>query len=158
MTDLDGAQRHFPDAKRIQQLIGFIEDSDGPFFAHVHLMGTHGPKFSPGQQVFSKGKKQPDHWMDDFYDDVILEYDQTVQQVVNYLQDAGLLEKTLIILTSDHGAGWKATERIPLIMRFPKQEYAGVRNNNVQRIDVTASIIDYLGQQKPGSRIGPAHP
>jgi arylsulfatase A-like enzyme len=149
VTDLDDAQRHFPDSKRIEQLLGFIDSSNGPFFAHVHLMETHGSKFSPQRRLFSLGKKQPEHWMTDFYDDSILNYDLIVQRVVTHLKENNMLEKTLVILTSDHGSKWVATERIPLILRFPNQQYAGVLHNNVQRIDVTASIIEYLGLEKP---------
>jgi len=150
VTDLEDAQRHFPDSKRIDQLFDFIDSSSGPFFAHVHLMVTHGTKFSLQHQVFSLGKEQQDEWMTDFYDDSILNYDLIVQRVVNHLKENNLFEKTLLILTSDHGAKWMANERIPLILRFPNQQYAGVRHNNVQRIDVTASIIEYLGLKKPG--------
>jgi len=149
VTDLNHARRYFPDSKRIAQLVNFIDSSSVPFFAHVHLMVTHGPKFSPEQSVFSLGKEQQSEWMVDFYDDAILNYDSMVNKVVSHLKKNKLLERTLVILTSDHGMRWKAIERIPLILRFPNQQYAGVRNNNVQRIDVTASIIEYLGLQKP---------
>jgi len=149
VTNLDGADRYFPDSKRIEQLYKFIDSSKAPFFAHVHLMVTHGVKFYPEKQVFSIGQKQDSKWMTDFYDDSILNYDQIVRKVVNHLKKNNIFEKTLIILTTDHGSNWRATERIPLILRFPKQKYTGVRKNNIQRIDLTASIIDYLGIKKP---------
>ena len=149
VTNLNDANRLLPDSKRIEQLFEFIDSSKAPFFAHVHLMITHGPYFHPEKQVYSLGHVQNASWMTDFYDDTILNYDQMVQKVVNHFKENNLFEKTLIILTSDHGSRWRANERIPLILRFPKKQYIGVRRNNVQRIDVTATIIDYLGIKKP---------
>jgi len=149
VTNLVDAKRAFPDAKRIEQLLEFMENAQNPFFAHVHLMVTHGTKFHPQKRVFSAGQEQDEPWMTDFYDDTILDYDQMVQDVVDFLKKSGLYDNTLLILTSDHGAEWRATERIPLLLHFPKGQFAGVRHHNVQRIDVTASIIDYLGLEMP---------
>ena len=149
VTDLADAKRSFPDSKRIEQLLGFIGSTRQPFFAHVHLMVTHGTKFHPEIRMFSRGQEQSEPWMTDFYDDSILNYDRMVQDVVAFLKEAGLFDSTLLILTSDHGSVWRATERIPLILRFPRGQFAGVRRNNVQRIDVTATIVDYLGLELP---------
>jgi len=149
VTNLNGADRYYPDSKRIEQLFKFIDSSKTPFFAHVHLMVTHGSKFHPEKQVFSIGQKQESNWMTDFYDDSVLNYDQTVQKVVNHLKKNNLFNKTLIILTSDHGTRWLAIKRIPLILHFPEQKFTGVLHNNVDRIDLTASIIDYIGIKKP---------
>ena len=149
VTNLVDAKRSFPDLKRIEQLFEFIDNTQNPFFAHVHLMVTHGSKFHSETRVFSLGQEQSEHWMTDFYDDSILNYDQMVRDVVDFLKKSGLFDNTLLILTSDHGAAWRATERIPLILHFPKGQFAGVRRHNVQRIDVTASIIDYLGLDVP---------
>ena len=149
VTDLADAKRSFPDSKRIEQLLGFIGSTRQPFFAHVHLMVTHGTKFHPEIRVFSRGQEQSEPWMTDFYDDSILNYDRMVQDVVAFLKEAGLFDSTLLILTSDHGSVWRSTERIPLILRFPGGQFAGVRRHNVQRIDVTATIVDYLGLELP---------
>ena len=149
VTNLDNVNQDFPDSEKIKQLFEYIDSSQAPFFAHVHLLGTHGSRFHPEQRVYSLGQEQNANWMIDFYDDSILNYDQIVQKVVDHLKENNLFEKTLIILTSDHGMRWQATERIPLILHFPKKQYIGVRHNNVQRIDVTATIIDYLGIKKP---------
>jgi arylsulfatase A-like enzyme len=149
VTDLVDAKRSFPDSKRIAQLIEFIDNTQNPFFAHVHLMVTHGPKFHPETRVFSRGQEQNKLWLTDFYDDSILNYDQIVHDVVDFLKKSGRYDDTLLILTSDHGAGWRATERLPLILHFPKGEFTGTRRHNVQRIDVSASIIDYLGLEIP---------
>jgi len=149
VTSKEGASRYFPDQKRMEQLFNFIESSKQPFFAHVHLMGTHGPKFSPKKRSFSLGKKQRSHWMTDFYDDAILNYDRIVENTAAWLKSKNLYDNTLIIITSDHGTHWSAKERIPLILRFPDKQFAGVRRHNTQRVDVSATILDYVGITVP---------
>lgn len=149
VTSMVDAKRSFPDSKRIAQLFDFIENTQSPFFAHVHLMVTHGTKFRPRTRVFSEGQEQNKPWMTDFYDDSILDYDRMVRRVVGFLKKSGRFDNTLLILTSDHGSRWRAAVRIPLILRFPQGEFAGTLQHNVQRTDVTASIIDYLGLDVP---------
>lgn len=149
VADMKNAQRHFPDSKRISQLFDFIDNSQSPFFVHLHLMITHGSKFNLNKEHFSLGQTQSKDWMTDFYDDSILNYDLMVQEIVKHLKEKDRFDNTLIIITSDHGKRWQANVRIPLILRFPKQKYVGVRHNNVQRIDVTATILDYLGLDIP---------
>jgi hypothetical protein len=149
VTNMDDAERYFPDAKRLEQLFDFIDSSQAPFFAHVHLMVTHGSKFQVNRRVFSEGKKQNAPWMDDFYDDAIISFDETVEKVINRLKRNDLLEETLVIVTSDHGSKWRATERVPLLLLFPQRQYIGVRHHNVQRVDVSATILDYLGVKRP---------
>jgi len=149
VSDKADAIRYYPDEKRMDQLFNFIEESEQPFFAHVHLMGTHGPKFSPNLRNFSLNKEQIKSWMPDFYDDAVFNYDSTVERTVKWLKDRNLYENTLLVLTSDHGSRWTATERIPLILRFPNQEFKGVRQNNVQRVDLSATLLDYLELDLP---------
>jgi hypothetical protein len=136
--------RLLPDNNRIRQLIDFIDKDDAPFFAHVHFMITHGAQFNPSNRVFSVGKEQKSLWMTDFYDDTILDYDEYVKKITQYLKKNNKFENTIIILTSDHGMDWRATERIPLIIRFPNQQYRDTITNNVQRIDVAPTILEYL--------------
>ncbi|MDG5467931.1 sulfatase-like hydrolase/transferase [Deltaproteobacteria bacterium IMCC39524] len=143
-------KKSIPDSERIKQFFDFIEDSPEPFFVHMHLMGTHGPKFFPRHSTFSAGKEQDNKWMDDFYDDAILDFDDNVREVVQHLKKIGQYENTLIILTSDHGKKWEANQRLPLIIRFPNQQHRGLVTKNVQIIDIAPAILDYLGLEVPG--------
>ena len=115
----------------------------------MHLLGTHGPKFFPSHSNFSTGKEQDNDWMVDFYDDAILDFDNSVKEVVQHLKKIGQYENTLIILTSDHGQKWQANQRLPLIMRFPNQQHRGLVTKNVQTIDIAPAILDYLGLVVP---------
>ena len=120
-----------------------------PIFAHIHLISTHGPTFSPSKRVFSKDQEQTEDWMTDFYDDAILSYDDVVQDLVQYLTDRGLFDNTIFVLSSDHGSKWTVKDRIPLMIRFPGGRHAGTISGTTQNLDIAPTLLDYLGMSQP---------
>ena len=132
-----------------QDLMQFINQSEKPFFAHIHLMGTHGPRFYTKNLMFSFGKEQTDDWMDDFYDDALLEFDKIVEKVIGDLERNNKLKNTIVIINSDHGMKWSAHVRVPLIIYFPDESSVGRVPFNVQHIDIGPTILDYLGMEIP---------
>ena len=150
VTEADSAED--TDEQKIDCLHGYLENAaqtGQPLFAHVHLMGTHGPTFAPSIQVFSKGEKQTKKWMTDFYDDSILNYDSQVQALVQYLKDHGQWNNTILILYTDHGQQWLTRNRLPLIIHFPNDQHAGATTENTQNIDIAPTLLDYLDIQIP---------
>ena len=137
------------DSRRIDDLQRFLNESPRPFFAHVHLLGTHGSRFFPERRHFSSDREQTDPWMTDFYDDSILQFDAYVARVQQFLKNSGDYDNTLIVLNSDHGSQWRIDQRLPLLMRFPGQEHRGYITANTQRIDIAPTILDYLGGKTP---------
>ncbi|HYN20931.1 MAG TPA: sulfatase [Thermoanaerobaculia bacterium] len=137
------------DNRRLAELFGFISASKQPFFAHVHLMGTHGWKFEPRRRVFSAGKQQRWVWMTDFYDDAVLDFDLSVKRVMRYLRREKILDKTIIILYSDHGERFTTADRLPLLIRFPRGDRVGRIAANVQNLDIAPTILDILGVEAP---------
>jgi len=96
------------------------------------------------------------------YDGSILYTDHIFRQVIEVLQQEGIYEQSLIILTADHGEEfnehggyrhWKLFREnlhVPLIVKFPGKEFSGreiVRT--VRTIDLLPSILDYLGLPLP---------
>lgn len=137
------------DGPRIERLLRLMEPGRvRPFFAHVHLMQTHGPQFALQNQVFSKGRQQTEPFERDFYDDALLEFDAMFEKIIRRLEATGLLGNTVVVVTSDRGKDWKAT-RIPLIFWFPDGAYAGRVRNNAQGIDIAPTLLDYLGIPQP---------
>ena len=136
--------------KRFNDLISTLEDARSPVFVHVHMLGTHGPRFEIREQVFSAGQTQDKDWMMDFYDDSILNFDQYVGKLFDYLADSSKLENTIVIVYSDHGRRWTVHDRVPLIFWFPEGEHAGRITTNVENIDIAPTILDYLGITIPG--------
>ncbi len=136
------------DAQRLDHLFSLIESGDPPFFAHIHLLGTHGPRFRPARKMFSLGKEQDQKWMLEFYDDAIFDFDAHFQKIVDFLEERGIFEDSLVILYSDHGFSFQTHFRVPLIMRFPDRRTARI-SSNVQNLDIAPTILDYLGISKP---------
>jgi arylsulfatase A-like enzyme len=137
------------DNRRLADLYGFIAASEQPFFAHVHLMGTHGWTFEPRRRIFSAGQEQNKVWMTDFYDDAILDFDLSLKRLLRYLRRRGILDQTILILYSDHGEKFTTLDRVPLLIRFPHGKRAGRVAANVQNLDIAPTILDALGAEIP---------
>ena len=138
------------DEQRLTMLYGFIEeDINTPFFAHLHLMETHVPQFDLSAQYFSRNEVQNSNFMTDFYDDAILNYDNRVKELVEYLKLKKLYEDTILVLTTDHGTDRSTNKRLPLIIRFPNAKHKGRISSNTQRADIPPTILDFLGADAP---------
>ena len=138
------------DREQLEQLITLVKDADEPLFIHVHLMGTHGPRFSPSDRQFSIGKSQDEDWDVDFYDDTIRNFDSYVEDLLSALQQIGEFDSTIFIIYSDHPMQFNVRWRMPLIFHFPEDAHAGRIENNVQNLDIAPTILDYLNIPEPG--------
>ena len=137
------------DARRLERLLGLIRaDRRRPFFAHVHLLWTHGPSFYSQHPVFSKTGQQKEPFERDFYDDAILDADGVLAKIAEALASSKQLDRTIVVLSSDHGRQW-GSGRIPLIFWFPGGAHAGRIRTNAQNLDVAPTLLDYLGIPKP---------
>jgi arylsulfatase A-like enzyme len=144
--------QNMSDQERIECLYSELNRSKQtgqPLFIQVHLEGTHGDAYNPIDQVFSKGEKDNEDWMTDFYDDSILDYDSQVDELVKYLNENDQYGNTLLILYTDHAQEWNTTKKIPLILHFPNDQYAGTISQNTQNLDIAPTILDYLNITKP---------
>ena len=133
----------------IVSMFSFIDASPAPFFAHMHLLKTHGPRFNIERPLFSKDKEQTEEWMTDFYDDAILSFDGQVQEIVRGLLKRGIQDNTVIVIGTDHGKGFTVDKRIPLIFIFPGGEHRGRISANVQNLDIGPTLLDYMGLEQP---------
>jgi hypothetical protein len=151
-NQVNSPEKKLEELKKVRTSLDLIKASDEPVFVHMHLMGTHGGIYTPETQVFSAGQEmsKQEPWSVDFYDDSILQFDQIVGMVVHELEQSDLLDKTVVIIGSDHGQHWESLQRIPLLMRFPRGEHARVITANVQNLDIAPTILDYLGLEIPG--------
>ncbi len=139
------------DDERWEKLRQEVRTSTQPLFVHVHLMVTHANIFNPQKQVFSAGQpvEGQDLWSVDFYDDSILDFDTNFGELVGDLSDLGLLDRSILIVGSDHGQQWDQLKRLPFIIRFPNGEHAGTIQANVQYLDLAPTILDYMGLDQP---------
>lgn len=145
----DEEKRYFRDQELVDELIRFIDASDQPFFAHIHLVGTHGPQFRLKERVFSRDKEQLEEWDNDFYDDAILQFDRYAEEVLEHLKAVGKYDNSLIVVLSDHAQRYQTTVPIPLLFRFPGLVRKGRVTPNTQLLDVAPTILDALGVDQP---------
>src|SRR5690606_34897377 len=83
-------------------------------------------------------------------------------EVLDYLEENGLAENSIVIYTSDQGfylgeRGWfdkrfmyEESFRTPLLMRYPKEIKAGTEIDKlVQNLDFAPTLLDYAGLTAP---------
>jgi arylsulfatase A-like enzyme len=154
------------------QAIRFIkEHRDEPFFLYfathdIHVPRMPHPRFRGATNMGPRG-------------DAIVEFDSSVGQIMSALDELGLAENTLVILTSDNGPvlndgykdeaveklgkhkpagplrGGKSTvfeggTRVPFIVRWPNRVTAGGQSDAlVCQIDFLASLAALTNQKLP---------
>ena len=93
--------------------------------------------------------------------------DDGVGEVLNYLDETGLAENTIVVYTSDQGFylgehGWfdkrfmyEESLRTPLLMRYPKEIKPGTQiNQMIQNLDFAPTFLDYAGVPIPNEMQG----
>ncbi len=140
----------FNDAYKMETALSLLKNTDKPMFIDIHWMNTHGPKYYPEVQVFSAGKdpKTQGNRDPNFFLDSILEFDTAFSQFYQQLDEAGLLDNTMIIITADHSQRWTITP-LPLIIYFPGGSNAGTIETSTENLDISPTILDYLGIPQP---------
>jgi len=102
------------------------------------------------------------------YDGEVADVDERLRRNLERMQETGLLDRTIVIITADHGEelfdhGWLGHAstgfdaklydeliHIPLIIRLPDQSLAGVYGALVQGVDLMPTILDILGISTAG--------
>ena len=125
---------------------------DGPFFSWVHFYDPHDP-YTPPEPFKSEYQNA--------YDGEIAYTDVYVGKLLDKVESLGLKEKTIVIVTGDHGEGlgeheemthamfvYNATQHVPLILHIPGA--SGKRVPGVVRhIDLFPTILDLIGVSVP---------
>jgi arylsulfatase A-like enzyme len=88
--------------------------------------------------------------------------DDGVGEVLDYLDESGLAENTIVIYTSDQGFylgehGWfdkrfmyEESFRTPILMRYPQEIKPGTQINQlIQNLDFAPTFLDYAGVEIP---------
>jgi len=130
-----------------------------PFFLYYPTAHVHGP-LTPGPRF--KGRSG-----EGLYEDFLLEFDWIVGQVVDALKENGLLEDTLLVVTSDNGSvrpvsnrPWRGIKgevyegghRVPFIAHWPNAVSAGrVSDALLGHQDLMRTFADLLDYQLPAS-------
>ena len=178
-----GARRINKIAKKwISQRIG----GERPFYMFINYMDTHGAYDAPEPYKFMYLPAGVDkrkatqvanmgHWeyvmggyeldgsehktLEAMYNGELAYTDYRVNELCDFLSDKGILENTLLIITSDHGDElgehnllyhslclYDTILRVPLIIRYPEFFKRGAAiKEQVQLLDIFPTILDMLG-------------
>lgn len=124
------------------------EHGDEPFFLFVHYFDPHHP-WNPPPEYLRQHRKLP-------YDAEISYVDSWIGKLFGDLQTRGLLERTIVVLTADHGEGldldrefthsflvYNDTTRVPLLLYYPGVEPAVV-DRHVSLADIAPTVLELL--------------
>ena len=119
------------------------QNANAPFFLFLHLYDLHTPYDLPPETRLRHGESG--------YEAELAYVDRVLGDFLAFLERRGLLNKSLIVFTSDHGEGlnehgesthgyfvYESTLRVPLIFRWP----AGSKRVSPDRIAEPASLLD----------------
>ena len=101
------------------------------------------------------------------YSETVLGLDDAIGRLVQALSDAGSLDRTFLVFTSDNGLMWgehgiphkmctyEPSIRVPLLIRHPPSFPAGTRERRpVLNIDLPVTLLDVAGIAIPGDMQG----
>lgn len=94
--------------------------------------------------------------------------DKELGRFLARLKELGLYDKSLLIVTADHGVSWKPEApgrwltqsnaemilSVPFFLKLPFQTRGGQSDQDVQHIDVLPTVADVLKLKLPGKRAG----
>lgn len=166
--------------------------SSRPWFLFVNYMETHGTPYlaAPFSHRFSGPPRRhiPGRWQQrdpqtglprsldppfleesrGWYDNEMACLDHEIGQLLNGLKELRAYDRTLVVITSDHGellgeheefghGNWLYQEllHVPLIVKYPRGENGGqVNERAVQNSDVFAEILEQAGVALPPAIVG----
>jgi len=147
-----------PAAKVIAPAMSWIREQPGKWFAWVHLFDPHHPYRPPSPFR--------EEYASDPYSGEVAYLDSQLGVLFGFLREKGLMEKTLIILTSDHGEAlgekgedthsyfaYNNTIHVPLFIHVPgraPETFAG----NACHADIFPTLCDILDTTPPASLQG----
>jgi len=101
------------------------------------------------------------------YCETLRSVDESIGAVLDYLEEAGIADNTLVIYMGDNGFAWgehglidkrqfyEESVRVPMLVYCPGIVKAGtIVEQMVQNVDVAPAILDYAGLEKPSQMVG----
>ncbi len=146
--------------------VRYIEEhKDAPFFLYVGTNDIHVPRYPHSRFAGKSGMG--------YRGDAILQFDWTIGKITEALKEQGIMENTLIVLTSDNGpvvndgyldqavellgdhhpwgdmrggkySNFEAGTRVPFIVSWPAKVNPGISEALVSHIDLFASMAGLI--------------
>ena len=134
-------------------------NGDRPFFAFLNYFDAHQGYYSPPDfppVATGRGGRVA-------YQNAIAWLDSNIDRVLSALRERGVLDNTVVVITSDHGELFGErklfghahnlylnTLRVPLVIRYPARVEAGKRiDRTVSLTNLGATILDLAGIGEP---------
>lgn len=134
--------------------LGKLEE--GPAFLYGHFLDPHAPYNRAGKEgtLYERYLRE------------VALVDEQLGRLMSFLEQSGLAERTLLIISADHGEGFREHGtnyharslydellRVPLMFRHPVLEPRSI-DADVGLIDLGATILDLMGVATPGQFMG----
>lgn len=122
------------------EVIGFLEvHRSQPFFVHWAPYAVHTPIMGPPDLVEKYKQKKPGQQRNPVYAALIENLDSNVGKIIDYLDQTGLRENTLVIFTSDNG-GLIGNKANPVTWNIGLREYKGYPYEGGIRVPTIVSL------------------
>ncbi|MCD6454295.1 MAG: sulfatase-like hydrolase/transferase [Candidatus Aminicenantes bacterium] len=131
----------------------WLDEQKGKWFLWIHLFDPHQP-YNPPEPFNTRFKN-------DLYSGEIAYTDQQLSKFFAYLKKKGVMENTVIVITSDHGEAlgehgerthgyfaYNSTLHVPLIIYYPGIKHIK-SEKKVSHIDIFPTLCDILNIKKP---------
>jgi len=130
-----------------------------PFYLYVHYIGPHSAV--PKLKKFDNPSNETLGLIFKFYDAAIKYTDSNVEKLLNKIDELGIKDNTIIIITADHGQDFydhgilggesmfQSMIHIPLIIRYPGELNAQRIRTPVSTIDIFPTLLDMLDIEIP---------
>lgn len=152
-----GAPKFTEGERKAEEVIKPAEDwikkQKEPWFVWLHLFDPH-YSYDPPEPFKSQ-------YLGRLYDGEIAYVDFALGKFLGYIDSADILQKTMVIVTADHGESlgehgeqthgmlaYNASLRVPLIIYVPGTE-PGIIEDNVAHVDIFPTVCDVLDLERP---------
>ncbi|HCB06861.1 MAG TPA: arylsulfatase, partial [Nocardioides bacterium] len=158
------------DDEVVPEALRFMGDAvanDTPFFVWLNTTHMH---FRTHIKDGSRGKAG--RWQSEYHD-VMVDHDELVGSVLDYLDEHGLADNTIVMYSTDNGphmnswpdagmtpfrneknSNWEGAYRVPAMVRWPGQFPAGeVRNGIVSHADWFVTLLAAVGDPDIAGRL-----
>ena len=157
-----------PEAKRF---IKDANDNDQPFFVWFNTTWMHFRVHPPEEVLGQAGRWQS------FYHDVMVEHDKQVGELLDYLDELGITDDTIVMYSTDNGphmnswpdaamtpfrneknSNWEGAFRVPKLVRWPGKIPAGtVSNEMVAHQDWLPTFLAAAGEPDIKEKLKAGH-